>query len=121
MILRGPYAVHLHRNGELVSFLPGDEVPEWAAALITNPYSRGEHDSPVVGGVGATEPDTPAEPPEPVEDDPPKVDVSGAPPRRGPAASRQIWADFAESKGVQVQSDWKRDDIIAAMERAGKL
>lgn len=34
------YAVYLdnpEQPGESVRFLPGDEVPEWAQALITNP------------------------------------------------------------------------------------
>jgi hypothetical protein len=34
------YAVYLddpERDGETVVFVPGDEVPEWAAKQITNP------------------------------------------------------------------------------------
>lgn len=104
MQLGGIYAVHLLENGVVHSFLPGDDVPEWAVKRITNPNVW----APV---------EAPAQDPEPVfvpaEDDP-----SGAPPKSGSGASRQAWADYAESKGVEVDADWKREDIIAAVENA---
>lgn len=99
MQLGGSYAVHLHHDGVLHSFLPGDEVPAWMAAkLTTNPYTR-EESSAVESAV---------------EDSP----ADGAPAKSGPGASRQAWEDYAVSKGVQVDPDWKREDIIAAVENA---
>ncbi len=100
MKLRGDYAVHLNDNGQLHTFLPGDDVPDWAAKQIKNPLAWGE---PV------------AEPEKPVT-----VDSSDGPPRQGGAgATRQRWADYATDRGVEVQEDWKREDIIEACEKAG--
>ena len=79
--------------GNLHSFGPGASVPEWARKRITNPNVW---DSPVVEA-SADEP----------------------PPQGGPGASRQVWADYAASKDVTVQDNWKRDDIIEACEKAG--
>ncbi|MEV0357110.1 hypothetical protein AB0H71_13715 [Nocardia sp. NPDC050697] len=106
MKLRGEFAVHLQRDGERHTFLPGDDVPEWAAKQIKNPLAWGE-------GEKAPEP-TPAV----VSDS-----GDGPPPQGGAGASRQRWADYATpllaAKGVEVQEDWKREDIIAACEKAG--
>lgn len=107
MQLRGQYAVHFHKDGVLHSFLPGDEVPEWAAKLITNPLAWGEDE------------------PEPAQ----TVEVTvgaggeggshdGVPSKSGVGSSRQAWADYAESQGIEVDPDWKREDIIAAVEKA---
>ncbi|MGV9540923.1 hypothetical protein ACWDSF_06320 [Nocardia beijingensis] len=101
MKLGGEFAVHLRKGDELVTFLPGDDVPEWAAKQITNPLAWGEEPERAevtVGAGGATD---------------------GPPPQGGPGASRQKWADYAATKGVEVQADWKREDIIAACEKAG--
>jgi len=103
MQLGGSYAVHLHKDGELHSFLPGDEVPEWAAKLITNPNAW-----------------KPSESPEPSDDSEVPADpVDARPAKAGPGASRQVWDDYATSKGVEVDPGWKREDIIAAVENAG--
>lgn len=111
MQLRGQYAVHFHKDGVLHSFLPGDDVPDWAAKLITNPLAWGADEQPE---------DAPA--PEPAT-----VEVAaggeggtpdGAPSKSGVGSSRQAWADYAESKGIEVDPDWKREDIIAAVEKA---
>jgi hypothetical protein len=81
-------------SGTVHSFGPGDSVPEWARKRITNPQ---------------------------VWDETPVVEESsdGPPPQGGPGGSRQAWADYAASKKVAVQDDWKRDDIIEACEKAG--
>ncbi len=109
MQLRGQYAVHLHKDGVLHSFLPGDEVPEWAANLITNPLAWGED-----------EPDEPAQIVEVTVGSGGEGGVShdGVPSKSGVGSSRQAWADYAESKGIEVDPDWKREDIIAAVEKA---
>lgn len=84
-------------------FEAGDEVPGWAIARITNPHVWDE--PPAEGeGDGVEESDN---------------DPDTVPAKAGPGATRLAWADYAESKGVAVEEDWKRDDIIAAMERAG--
>lgn len=106
MKLAGTNAVHLHKDGVLHSFLPGDEVPEWAAARITNPHTRSEVDQAM---------------PVPAEGDDVDAELdrpSGMPAKSGPAASRQVWEDYAVSRGIEVEPDWKRDDIIAAVEAA---
>ena len=36
------YAVHLQKDGVTESFLPGDEIPAWAARLIKNPLVTGD-------------------------------------------------------------------------------
>jgi hypothetical protein len=36
------YAVHLQRDGVTETFLPGDEIPAWAAKKITNPLVSGD-------------------------------------------------------------------------------
>src|SRR5689334_21299213 len=100
MILGGDYAIHLHGDdGQLHSFLPGDALPEWAAARIDNPYTRTDTDTAVGDVEEAHEPEH-----------------GGMPPRKGPGASRQVWQEYATSRGIDVKEDWKREDIIAAVE-----
>lgn len=36
------YAVHLQKDGVTETFLPGDEIPAWAAKKITNPLVSGD-------------------------------------------------------------------------------
>ncbi len=112
MKLGGRYAIHLHKDGELFSFLPGDEVPDWAAKQIHNPQAWEEV---------ADEPETSEPEPEPVEPavEPQPEHTGGMPPKSGAGATRQVWADYAEAQGITVDADWKREDIIAAVEKAG--
>ena len=53
------------------------------------------------------------------QQDGPLDHVDGPPPQGGPGASRKLWADYATANGVAVEFAWKRDDIIAACEKAG--
>lgn len=108
MKLGGQYAVHLHKDGELHSFLPGDDVPDWAAKLITNPLAWGDAEPTV--------PDPDHEPDREPATGP--VERDGVPAKSGVGSSRQAWADYAESKGIEVDPDWKREDIIEAVEKA---
>lgn len=55
----------------------------------------------------------------PVPGSEPEGEGEGPPPQSGAGSSRQAWAEYAEANGVDVQDDWKRDDIIAACEKAG--
>ena len=107
MKLGGDYAIHMHGgNGQLYSFLPGDDLPDWAAARIDNPYTREE-----------TEPAEVTDDPEVKQESDQHGDM---PPRKGPAATRQAWADYATNvKHIEVDADWKREDIIAAVDAQG--
>ncbi len=71
------------------------DLPEWAAARITNP---GVWEQPIV------------ESPDVV------VDV---PPKSGAGSSAPAWVAYAAASGVPVKPDAKRDDVIAACEAAG--
>lgn len=73
-------------------FGPDDTVPAWARKAITNPdvWDDGEDD----------------------EDD----DLSERPAGN---ASREKWAAYAESQGVTVTEDMKRDDIVTAVDNKG--
>lgn len=96
------YTVHLHQDGVLHSFEPGDEFPSWAAKLVHNPLVTGhKSDSGDAGGGN----------PAPASD--------GVPPQAGAGSGRDAWADYAEQHGVDVDEDWKRDQIIDACKKAG--
>lgn len=86
-------AAHVHVNdehGKVHVFGPGDQVPDWAAAKITNPK--------------AWEPE-----PEP------ELAAAGRPARN---ASREVWAAFAGVRGIDVPDGATRDQIIAAVDEA---
>jgi hypothetical protein len=53
--------------------------------------------------------------PEPAAE-PVTVTESGAPPRAGAGSGRDVWAAYAESRGVEVTEDMTRDEIIEAVE-----
>lgn len=93
-------------TGNVVSFGPGDTVPEWARKRITNPavWEDGEApdspDSPSsTGGGGAPEP----------------------PPRGGAGANLAAWSEYSShfADKVTITEDDKRDDIIDKLEKAG--
>jgi hypothetical protein len=78
-----------------VTLGPGDDVPGWAAALITNPE--------VWEGEAV------------VSSSPP---VGGEPPRSGRGASAKAWRRYAESVGVVAPEGASREEIIAAVDAA---
>lgn len=95
------------RGNELhnATFGPDDTLPEWAVKAITNP------------DVWADDGDEePVEPQAAQSDSFPVVDgeVPTADRPRG-NASRDTWADYASSQGVQVTHDMDRAAIIAAV------
>lgn len=105
----GQYAVHLTGDdGQLHSFLPGTEVPDWAAKRLGDHCFEGGEDlfndkgvpAPVVHG-DAIVPDTV---------------VEGPPPRAGKGSGEQAWRDYAEKQGLDVSDVEGRDNIIAALE-----
>lgn len=58
--------------------------------------------------------DEPANDAEPTE---PEAEAGDqAPPRAGAGSGRDVWAAYAESRGVEVSDDMTRDEIIAAVE-----
>lgn len=73
------------------------------------------------------EPEAPAQP-EPLPpvsgDESPAVDSEqfevAAPPKAGPGSSAEAWRTYAASIGVDVDAGASRDDVIAALEAAGK-
>lgn len=98
-------AVHVYvtsKDGARRKWLsPGDEVPSWARLEDRNlQRSDEEQESPAASAapVGTTEPS-----------------------RSGKGSGLDAWRSFAESQGVEVDSDMTRDDIIAACEEAGVL
>lgn len=73
------------------------------------------------------EPEVPAqpEPPAPVSgDESPAAESEqlevAAPPKAGPGSSAEAWRVYAAGLGVDVADDASRDDVIAALEAAGK-
>lgn len=77
------------------AFEPGSTPPEEFADQITNPNAWTESDT----------------------DEPARVD--GVPAKAGRGSSQKAWAEYAQAKGVEVDADAARDDIIAACEAAG--
>lgn len=61
------YAVHLQKDGVTETFLPGDDIPAWAAKKITNPLVSGDAEE-VDGAIKETRKKAPAKAaPKPVE------------------------------------------------------
>lgn len=105
----GQYAVHLtDEAGVLHSFLPGQEVPSWAAQQL------GPHC--FQPGQGGADPSA-GELPLTVDDHEPAA--AGPPPRSGKGSGEGAWRKYAEDAGVDVTAIDGRDDIIAACEDAG--
>lgn len=46
--------------------------------------------------------------------------AASPPPRRGAGSGKEEWAQYAEAQGVEVPEDASRDEIIAAVDEAGK-
>ncbi|OUD02565.1 hypothetical protein [Streptomyces swartbergensis] len=93
-------------GGRTVAYGPGEDVPAWARKQITNPKAWGE-------GEAAATSSAEAPPPAGTGDD------LEAPPRAGKGSGVDAWRAFAERKGVDVDQDATREQIIAACEAAG--
>ncbi|RIR09373.1 hypothetical protein [Mycobacteroides abscessus] len=141
MAIVGQYALCVQdAEGTFHSFLPGQQVPAWVVALVTNPRAfvaepADEGEEPAAGDDGqptssdpaaASEGATPENPGDTSLD----ADDQGgtaapapialtAPPHAGVGSGRDAWADYASASGVAVQDDWKRDQIIEACRQAG--
>lgn len=77
-------------------FGPGDKVPDWARAAITNP------------DVWDGEDDEPTETPERVK----------RPNRAGAGSSVEAWRAYADQERITIPDGAGRDEIIAAVEAA---
>jgi len=97
--------VHVPVGMDWVVYGPDDEVPAEHAALITNPKAWAD------------------EAPTEQAEEPTVASEANAdePPRAGAGSSRDAWVAFAESRGVHVEDEDKRDDIIAALVDAGVI
>ncbi|MFJ5089974.1 hypothetical protein [Streptomyces sp. NPDC088674] len=88
----------IDEQGRAQHFSPGESVPAWARAQLTNPK---------LWGVSSAKPEALAGVPVPA--------------RSGPGSGKEAWAAFAEKHGVTLDGGMSRDDIMAACERAGVL
>lgn len=127
----GEYALCVQDpEGTFHSFLPGQQVPAWVVALVTNPRAfvaepANEGEDPAAGDHGQpTSNDSAAGHTSPDAGDQggtaaPAPTALTPPPHAGVGSGRDAWADYASAKGVAVQDDWKRDQIIEACRQAG--
>lgn len=92
--------VYVKHDNRVTRFRAGEDIPDWAAALMTPRRAWETEPEPAADPVGE---------PGPVEH----------PPLAGPGSSRRAWEDHAASLGVTVTDDMTRKDIIAAVESAG--
>jgi hypothetical protein len=93
----GQYAVHVYDDGGVLhSFLPGQEVPDWAAKNM-GPHCFATSDE--VDDAGDVH--------------------DGPPPQHGRGSGEDKWRAYAENHGVDVSAAEGRDDVIAALEAAG--
>lgn len=103
------YVYVTDETGEVHGFGPKSTVPEWARKKITNPNVWATAEESSEGPVAAE-----------VAIGPGGQGDDGPPPQGGTGATRQRWAEYAATQGVEVDESWKREDIIAACEKAGK-
>lgn len=100
-------AVHVYvvsKDGTRRKWLaPGDDVPDWARLDDRNLEGAADESAAALGAPNAGSEQV-------VE-----------PSRSGKGSGVEAWRTFAESRGVGVDSDMSRDDIIAACEQAGVL
>lgn len=91
---------HVHTvspAGEVVVLKPDDELPEWAVSAVRNPKAW----------EGGAAPELP------------EAQPAGVPPKTGAGSGVDAWKAYAASKGVDVAALDKREDIVAALEKAG--
>lgn len=91
----------LDRDGNAVWFLPGQEVPPWAAKQLGKHVFADGDDSAIDDGDADADGDEVA-----------------VPPQHGPGSGRAKWAAYAEAHDLDVDGLTK-DEIIAALEEEG--
>lgn len=124
-------------EGRSAMFGPGDTLPDWALAAISNPD--------VWAGDAPPRPADPESVADPAAGDEvallrarvAELEAAAAstssadggadpqsdtvvPPRGGPGSGALEWREYARTVGVEVADDASRDDVIAALEAAGK-
>ena len=106
--------VHV-RDGDDVThvFGPDDEIPDWAAAKITNPKAWAQAPDVVIG-VDASQDGNPASDGDGAAPTP----GDGRPPKTGQGSSREVWAAYAAVRGLDVPAEATKAEIIAAVEAA---
>jgi hypothetical protein len=97
-------------DGRQRPFGPGVDLPDWAVTQISNPDvwegDLPEHLSQAAESGG-----------EPVQEG----GREEAPPRAGKGSGRDVWAAYAAERGVQVDGDASRDDIIDQLTERGLI
>jgi hypothetical protein len=94
-------------------FGPGEDLPDWAAEQISNPdVWDGEPPTRTHGDQGGTGQQAPAtQTPAPGKE----------PPRSGKGSGRDAWAAYAVQRGVDVNDDATRDDVIDLLAERGLI
>ncbi|SHX31745.1 phage-like protein [Mycobacteroides abscessus subsp. bolletii] len=80
MTVVGEFALHLQdRQGNVHSFLPGQKVPGWVIALVTNPHALADDPEDTGNGSGhdAADPGQ-SQPPDPDVAQPPETTAAGS-------------------------------------------
>lgn len=98
------------QTGTPVLLAGGGDLPDWAEGLV------GDHllDKPSKSTGASTETSSSQNA---------SVDQGGTqslPPRSGPGSAAPQWRAYARGQGVEVADDASRDDVIDALEAAGK-
>lgn len=79
------------QSGEVVILVEGDSPPQWAVKELGGHVYEGA----------------------------PAADSSEVPPKGGAGSGKEAWAAYAASNDVEVDADATRDDIVAALDKAG--
>lgn len=126
----GQYSVYVQdAQGETHCFLPGDEVPAWAAKLM-GPHCFATGDESAAGQDDDVDDDQPDDHDDDVADDQPgddqaddqdapDDDESGPPPRSGRGSGESEWRKYAERHGLDTTEIEGRDALIAACDANG--
>lgn len=97
----------LTEEGESLLLAAGTTPPKWALSQL------GEH---TLTGSGESEASEEADD---ESNDDESNDDTDIPPAKGPGSSAKAWADYAKSKGFDVDSDAKAAEIREALAEAG--
>lgn len=138
MAARLSRVVHvIDREGNPRMFGPGDDVPDWARAKITNPAAWGDDSggrsngaanggspsAPTGPGPAPSAPSpAPAPAPSPAPAPVPQQRAPEGPvipPLQGRGSSAVRWRAYAAENGVDLDEDIDRDSIIAELRRRG--
>lgn len=124
----------VNSEGRSAMFGPGVDLPDWAIEAISNPDvwdgaapPRPADPDPAI----TTGPDVAGElarlrarvaelESAAADDGTEPASATSIPPRGGPGSGAPEWREYARSRGVEVADDASREDVIAALEAAGK-